>query len=271
MTGALRVYRWELVKLAAQKRTYLGLGVAAIVPVVFVVVLLLQSGGPNDVPLGRYIRDTGLAVPFVVLFFMSIWGLPLITALVAGDIVASESHNGTLKTILTRSRERGEVFAGKALATATYTLAAVFALGVTGLVAGSLAWGFHPLTSLSGTKVAPAHGLGLLALSLLVYTLPLAGIAAFGVLLSTITRNSAASVVGALMWALLMQLLGVLPGTESIRPYLLGTQFEAWHGFLRTPVDWSPVVRALWLCALYVGIPALAAYLVFLRRDVAGE
>ena len=37
-------------------------------------------------------------------------GLPaceVITALVAGDIVASESHNGTLKTILTRSRERG--------------------------------------------------------------------------------------------------------------------------------------------------------------------
>jgi ABC-2 type transport system permease protein len=271
MTGTLRVYRWELAKLAAQKRTYVGLGVAAIVPVIFVVVLVLKSGGPNDIPLGRYIRDTGLAVPFVVLFFMSIWGLPLITALVAGDIVAAESHNGTLKTILTRSRDRGEVFAGKALATATYTLAAVVALGLTGLIAGSIAWGFHPLTSLSGTKVSPAHGLGLLGLSLLVYSLPLAGIAAFGVFLSTVTRNSAASVVGALMWALFMQLLGVLPGTESIRPYLLGTQFEAWHGFLRVPVDWTPVVRALWLCALYIGLPLIGAYLVFLRRDVAGE
>ena len=31
---------------------------------------------------------------------------PLITALVAGDIVAAEDHNGTLKTILTRSVER---------------------------------------------------------------------------------------------------------------------------------------------------------------------
>jgi ABC-2 type transport system permease protein len=202
---------------------------------------------------------------------MSIWGLPLITALVAGDIVAAESHNGTLKTILTRSRDRGEVFAGKVLATATYTLAAVFALGLTGLIAGSIAWGFHPLTSLSGTKVSAAHGLGLLVLSMLVYALPLAGIAAFGVFLSTVTRNSAAAVVGALMWALFMQLLGVLPGTESIRPYLLGTQFEAWHGFLRVPVDWTPVIRALWLCALYIGLPLIAAYLVFLRRDVAGE
>jgi ABC-2 type transport system permease protein len=242
-----------------------------LVPIIFVVVLTLQTGGPNDVPLGRYIRDTGLAVPFVVLFFMSIWGLPLITALVAGDIVASESHNGTLKTILTRSRERGEVFAGKVLATATYTLTLVFAMGVVGLVAGSIAWGFHPLTSLSGTKVSTGHGLLLLLGSLAIYTLPLAGIAAFAVLLSTVTRNSAASVVGALMWALFMQLLGVLPGTESIRPYLLGTQFEAWHGLLRVPADWVPVIRSVWVCAIYIGIPLIGAYLVFLRRDVAGD
>ena len=73
------------------------------------------------------------------------------------------------------------------------------------------------------------------------------------------------------MWALLMQLLGVLPGTESIRPYLLGTQFDAWHGFLRVPADWAPVISALWVCALYIALPLVAAYLVFLRRDVAGD
>ena len=271
MGAVAKVYRWEIAKLLAQKRTYLGLISAALVPIIFVVVLVLQSGGPNDVPLGRYIRDTGLAVPFVVLFFMSIWGFPLITALVAGDIVASESHHGTLKTILTRSRERGEIFAGKVLASISYTLVVVFAMGLVALVAGSIAWGFHPLTSLSGTKVATGHGLGLLAASLAVYTLPLVGIAAFGLLLSTVTRNSAASVVGSLMWALLMQLLGVLPGTESFRAYLLGTQFDAWHGFLRTPAYWVPVIRAVWVCALYIAVPLAGAYLVFLRRDVAGD
>ena len=254
MIGAARIYRWEIAKLLAQKRTYLGLGAAMIVPVIFVVVLQLQSGGPNDVPLGRYIRDSGIVTPLVVLLFMSIWGFPLITALVAGDIVASETHNGTLKTILTRSRERGQVFAGKAMATLTYTFAIVVLMGVVGVVAGSAAF-----------------GLGLMFASLLVYVLPLAGIAAFGLLLSTVTRNSAASVVGTLMFALFMQLLGVLPGTQAIRPYLLGTQFDAWHGFLRTPADWTPVIRAIWLSALYIVLPTIAAYLVFLRRDVAGE
>jgi len=266
-----RVYKWELLKLMAQKRTYLGLGAAMAVPLIFVLVLVFKTGGPNDIPLGRYIRQTGLATPFVVLFFMSIWAFPLITALVAGDIVASESHNGTLKTILTRSRNRGEIFGAKVLATLTYTTTAVAAMAIVGVVAASIAWGFNGLTSLSGTTVSRWHGLGLLVASLAIYGWPMAGIAAFGLLLSTITRNSAASVVGTLMWALLMQLLGVLPGTESIRPYLLGTQFEAWHGFLRTPADWAPVVRALWVCAFYVAIPLAAGYLVFLRRDVADE
>ena len=36
---------------------------------------------------------TGLATPFVVLFFLSIWGLPLIAALVAGHIVVSQRHS----------------------------------------------------------------------------------------------------------------------------------------------------------------------------------
>jgi ABC-2 type transport system permease protein len=151
------------------------------------------------------------------------------------------------------------------------TLTVVFAMGLIGLVAGSIAWGLHPLTSLSGTKVSVGHGTALLLASLAIYTLPLAGIAAFGLLLSTVTQNSAASVVGALMWALLMQLLGVLPGTEAVRPYLLGTQFEAWHGFLRVPADWAPVARAVWVCALYILLPLFGAYVVFLRRDVSAE
>ena len=203
---------------------------------------------------------------------MSIWGLPLITALVAGDIVASESHNGTLKTILTRSRERGEVFAGKAARDRDLHARARLRDGARRPRRRQHRLGLPPAhLALGDDGLARARASRCWSRASAIYVLPLAGIAAFGVLLSTVTRNSAASVVGALMWALLMQLLGVLPGTESIRPYLLGTQFDAWHGFLRVPADWVPVTRALWVCALYIAIPLVAAYLVFLRRDVAGE
>jgi ABC-2 type transport system permease protein len=268
--GIGTVYRWELTKLRFQKRTYLGLGAAALVPVIFSVAVATQSGGPEDVAFGRYIHDTGLAIPLVLLLFGSIWMFPLITALVAGDIVAAEDHNGTLKTILTRSVERAQVFAAKALATATYAIAAIAVSGVVAILAGSLVSGFNPLPTLSGGTISAGRALVLVGGSLLVYLMPILAIAAIGLLFSTVFRNSAAAVVGTLMASLLLQLVGILPGLEGLRPYLLSTQFQAWQGLLRQPADWAPVVRAAWVCALY-GVPSLiAGLLVFLRRDVAG-
>jgi ABC-2 type transport system permease protein len=271
MPGVLTVYRWELRKLRSQKRTYLGLGAAALVPIIFVVALATSGGGPNDVAFGRYVHDTGLAIPLVLLLFGSVWMFPLITALVAGDIVAAEDRNDTLKLILTRSVERQQIFAAKTLAAISYAILAIVVSGSVGLIAGILASGFNPIVSLSGTRISAASGLGLVWASLGVYLLPIVAIACIGLLLSTVFRNSGAAIVGTLMFSLLVQLIGILPGLGGLHPYLLSTQFDAWQGLLRTPVDWAPILRAIWVCAIYA-LPALAvAALVFLRRDVAGD
>jgi ABC-2 type transport system permease protein len=268
--SAATVYRWELRKLRSQKRTYLGLGAAVAVPIIFVVATSLRGGGPNDVPFGRYIHTSGLAIPLVMLLFGAIWMYPLITALVAGDIIASEDHNGTLKTILTRSLDRGQIFTGKMFAAASYAIVAILLSGAVGIVAGCLASGFNPLRTLSGTTVSASTALGLVAASLGVYLMPILAVASIGLLLSAVTRNSAAAIVGTLMVSLLIQLIGILPGLGGLHPYLLSTQFNAWQGLLRSPADWAPVIRSAWVCSLY-GVPSLiAAYLVFLRRDVAG-
>ena len=271
MPTVATVYRWELFKLRFQKRTYLGLGAAVLVPILFVVAIHFQHRqGRGDFAFASYLDRSGLAVPLVILLFGAVWLFPLITALVAGDIFASEDHNGTLKTILTRSLERWQLFAGKTLAASTYALVAIFLCGTVAVVAGSVQSGFNSLQSLSGTVVSDPKALELVYVRLLVYLMPIAAIVCIGVLLSTITRNSAAAVVGTLMVSLLIQLIGILPGLGGLGPYLLSTQFNAWQGLLRQPIDWSPIVRAAWVCAMY-GVPALAtAFLVFLRRDVAG-
>jgi ABC-2 type transport system permease protein len=269
--GVATVYRWELTKLRYQKRTYLGLGAAIAVPIIFVLAIHFRpdrQGG--DFAFASYLTRSGLAVPLVLMLFGAVWLFPLITALVAGDIFASEDHNGTLKTIFTRSLERGQIFTGKALAAATYAVAAILLSGTVAVVAGSIQSGFNSLQTLSGTVVSAPKALELVYVGLLVYLIPIAAVVAIGLLLSTITRNSAAAVVGTLMVSLLFQLIGILPGLSGTTPYLLSTQFNAWQGLLREPIDWAPVVRAAWVCAMY-GVPALAAaYLVFLRRDVAG-
>src|ERR1700712_3105695 len=162
MGGLRTVCAWELRKLVVQKRTHLGFAVAIILPLIFVVALALQSGQPDDVAFGRYVRQSGLAIPPVILIFGSIWLFPLITSLVAGDIVAAEDHNGTLKTILTRSVGRGRIFTAKVLAAFTYALAALVVMGTTAIVGGVLKSGLHPLTTLSGTTVGPGKALVLI-------------------------------------------------------------------------------------------------------------
>jgi len=268
--SVLTVYRWELRKLRAQKRTYLGIGAAILVPMAFTIAVALRPGEPRDVPFGRYIHQTGLSIPLVMLLFGSIWFFPLITALVAGDIVANEDQNGTLKTILTRSVDRTQVFFGKLLAAFTYAFIAVVISSGFALVAGLIVSGYNPLTSLSGQLVSANEGLSLVGASVAVYMIPILAIASIALMLSTVTRNSAAAVVGTLMFSLILQLVVIIPGLGGLQPYLLSTQFNSWQGLLRTPIDWDPIIRAAWVSSAYA-IPALLiALVVFLRRDVTG-
>jgi len=269
--ATLTVYRWELRKLVSQKRTYLGLGLAVILPLIFVIVQSLRHGHDHgDNIFVSEITQSGLATPVLMLLFLSVFMLPLIASLVAGDIVAAEDGNGTLKTILTRSVDRGQVFAAKVIAALTYATIAVFLSAAVATVAGVAAWGFNSIRTYSGTIVSASEGLLLVFAANACYLLPLFAVASIAVLLSTVTRNSAASVVGAVGVVILLYILGGIPGLEGVKPYLLTEQFEAWHGLLRTPTNWAPIGHSAWVSALYAGPALVAGYLVFLRRDVAG-
>ena len=124
--------------------------------------------------------------------------------------------------------------------------------------------------SLSGTVVSAGEALALIAASNALYLIPLAAVVSVGVLLSVVTRNSAAAVVATIGSVILLDIISGIPGLEGAQPYLLTQQFEAWQGLLRTPTDWAPITHSIWVCALYAVPSLVAAYLVFLRRDVAG-
>jgi ABC-2 type transport system permease protein len=270
--STLTAYRWEMRKLRSQKRTYLGLGLIVVLPLIFVLVENLHQrhrrGGESV--FAAQITQSGLATPVFMLTVLAVFMLPLVASLVAGDIVANEDGNGTLKTILTRSVDRGQVFAAKSLAAMTYATVAVYLSAAVGTAAGVASWGFRSITSLSGTVVSAPEALLLIFVSGAVYLIPLFAIVSIGVLLSTATRNSVAGVGGAIGLVILLYIVSGIPGLEGIHPYLLTQQFEAWQGLLRTPTDWAPIAHSAWLCALYAVPALLAGYLTFLRRDVAG-
>ena len=270
--GTLTVWRWELRKLVSQKRTYLGLAIGILFPLIFVLAQNLHHhhGHEGGNVFFAEITQSGLATPVLTLLLESAFLLPLAAALVAGDIVATEDGNGTLKTILTRSVDRGQIFAAKTLAALSYAVLAVFLSAATATIAGVASWGFKDVVTFSGSVVPPGEGLLLVFAANAVFLIPLFAVVSIGILLSTVTRNSAAAVVGTLALTLLLALVSVIPGLESVQPYLLTTEYSNWHGLLRTPTDWAPIWHSMWVCALYA-LPSLgAAYLVFLRRDVAG-
>lgn len=262
--------RWEVFKLLRQRRTFLGLGAAAVVPILFLAAVRITQEGPppGEAPFAAQLLSNGLVIPLITLGFGSVVLLPLLTVLVAGDAIAGEVSAGTLKTILGRSVGRSGLFWSKAAAVGLYTLAVIAVFVGVGLLAGWLAVGFQPLAGLGGATVSVGEGVALTWASAGLVSLPLLALAAFALFLSAATHNSVASVVGGVVLILLLQLVSTLGLGGALDPYLLTNQFAAWLSLLRDPIDWAPIVRSAWVSALWAAASLLAAWALFVRRDV---
>lgn len=265
--GALVAYRWELVKLVAQRRTWLGIATATIGPIVYLLLELAQ--GPPKGPLTNNLGHTGVGFALVVVKLIAVIGPAVIAALVAGDIMAAEQADGTLKTVLTRSITRGQLLAGKGLALFTYLVVALLVFFAVSTIGGILAWGFHPLINISGHRIGALHALWLDVPSLAIYALPVLAIAAFGLFLSVATRQSVAAVGGTLIYAMALQGVAAIAGIKAAHPYLLTNQFTAWHDLFQTPTGGALILRDVWVSAAFALPPLVAAFAVFQRRDVA--
>jgi ABC-2 type transport system permease protein len=265
--GIWVAYRGETFKLLAQRRTWLGFATAAIGPIVYLLLELTQ--GPPHGPLTNNLGHTGVGFALVVIKLIAVFGPAVIAALVAGDIVAGERADGTLKTVLTRSLSRTELLLGKLLALFTYLALAMALFFVVSTVAGIIAWGFNPLLNISGHRISALHALGLDVVSLVVYTLPVLAIASFGMFLSVVTGQSVPAVGGTIIYAMALQGVAAITSIRAAHPYLLTDQLTAWHDLFQTPTGGALIVRAVWVSAAFTLPPIIAAMVVFNRRDVA--
>lgn len=265
-----RAYLWETRKLIRQRRTWSGLGAAIVYGLAFVLALALKknAGIPPDIPLAKQVTRTAIVLPLALLAFATFFGAPVISALVAGDIVSAEDSNNTLKMILTRSTTRSTIYWAKTLAAATYGIALMTVLFATSILGSLAAWGLSGVTLLNGRHVSGAHAVWLDLLAYATYLLPLAVLIGVAVFLSTVTRNSAAAIVGTVIFSLAFQGIAALPGVSQAKNWLLPKQFEAWEALFGQTGD--SIARAALMCALYTLAPLLAGWVVFARRDVAG-
>lgn len=271
LLGAWTVYRCELAKLVGQVRTRLVAVLCVLGPFAFVVALGMQDATPNDTLYGRWLHTSGFAVPMVILTFGSQWVFPALTSVVAGDMFASEDHFGTWTTILTRSRSRPEIFAGKSLASMTYALVIVVLLGASSIVAGLLLVGHQPLINLSGVLLGPGEWTRLVLMSWVAILPPVLAFTALGLLISVATRNGPAGIAGPVLIGLVAQLCS-MANTPVLVQYLLpATPFKAWHGFLTTRPFYGPLVWNLLVSAAYTIACLGIAYALLRRRDMKGS
>ena len=259
----------ELRKLRALRRTYLGLGGAAIIPLILLVALQVGDGGPPDsVPFARAVTTNGFAIPLFSLAFATFFLLPLLASLVAGDVISGEVASGTLKTVLTRSVTRARFFWAKIGTAALYTLALMLAQAIAGTVAGVVVLGTDPLPTLSGTQVGPSRALLLIAGAFLIATVSVFAVACFAILLSALTHNTVAAIGGTIILIVVLQVMASFASLSFLRPYLVTEQANSWFGLLRDPIDWWPIARAGLVAFCWAAPCLLIACASFLRRDV---
>jgi ABC-2 type transport system permease protein len=262
--------RWEARKLRAQVRTKALLLGALLAPAAVVLVVHGQTRPPKDTLFGRFATENGFAMALLIMGVASQWVLPLLTAVVAGDIFASEDQHGTWKTVLTRSTSRARLFWAKAVAATVFGILALVLLAASTIASSLLIVGHQPLTGLSGQTIASRTALQLVAASWATMALPVVGFTCLAMLFSVWSRNAAVGIAAPVVLGLVMQLAGALGGIESLRPYLLTTPFEAWHGLLASPRFTGPILHSAVTSAGWSLVCLVAAYLIMRRRDITG-
>jgi ABC-2 type transport system permease protein len=263
----MHAYRFELAKLLSQWRIRLLLLVCWLAPAAFVAVVSLQSSLPTDTVFGRWMNATGWSGALVVLDFSCSWALPLLTALVAGDVFAAEDRLGTWRHLLVAVRSPRRIFVAKTLASLTVILLLVAGLAASGIAGGLAAVGNQPLAGLDGHLLAPADAAGTVLLAWACVLAPTLAFAAVGLLGSVALGRSPMGLLMPALLAFALQLAQLLPLPVAVQLALPSHAFLAWRGLFTSPAQVGPLLIGLAVSLVWAVITTALAYRLFLRRD----
>ena len=270
--------RNELHKLFARKRTYLGF--AAFVAVEILLLLLLNLPKPkagfrklieqNGYGFDQYF--SGATLGLLMLMWTTFLLGALYLALVAGDVVAKEVEDGTLRMILCRPISRLRVGFLKYAACVLYTFALTFLIGLTALVAGLLycGWGglfaIAPLEQLLAMHEAwPGFWRYLGALPLLGFGL--VSISSLGFLFSCCEMKPAAATILTLSIFFFDSIFRSISYFESLRGWFMTSHMTVWLRVFEYHIPWWRIAEDVtWLGALNVTF-ALVGLAILQKRD----
>lgn len=262
-----RCYTFELVKLVSQWRLRVILLACLLAPAIYTAVVSQQSSLPADAVYGRWMSQSGWAGSLTVLVFMGSLVLPLLTAVVAGDVFAVEDRLGTWRHLLVAVRSPRLIFAAKALAALTVIMVLLLALVASSIVGGLVSVGSHPLPGLDGHLMGTGELARTVLLAWLSIVPPTLAFSAVGLLGSVALGRSPLGLLLPVVLALVLEGLALMPVPVALRVALPMNAFIGYRGLLTTPGQLGPLWIGVAVSMTWAALATFLAFRMFVRRD----
>ncbi|HEY0680324.1 MAG TPA: ABC transporter permease subunit [Chitinophagaceae bacterium] len=282
----------ELFKIFRKPRTYIAF--AAITVLVAMIQIGFYVDGENYLSFGMQSLTSSFSVEGKILngYFMCyiilqllLVHVPLLIALVGGDMISGEANMGTLRLLLTKPISRTGFLISKFIAASVYTLLLLVWMAFLALGVSLLVFGADDLVVLKSEVVTfileedvlwrYAVTFGFAAIAMLTVT-------ALSFLLSVFAENSIGPIVAAISIIILLTIFNTLdlPVFNSIKPFLFTTHMIGWKGFFDVKVNdvneaivgsiehLPSVMASAGILLLHILIFLTVSILVFRKKDI---
>ena len=270
----------EVIKIALKPRSYLG--IAAITVLVGVILFALKSDGMSIISFVTSSFEQTLSfegnvlngnlVAFIILQ-MLIVQIPLLIALVTGDLVSGEAAMGTIRLLLTQPISRTQLLLSKFMAGGIYTLIVIVWRGFMSVIMGKLLFGTGDLMVLNsdGLVILQEADVNWRYLGgFLVAFLALFTVSSLSICLSCFTDNSIGPIVTTMSIILLFTIIGTLDVHvfDSIRPFLLTTHMASWRSFFEDPLPIQDIKNSILILFIHNILLISISIYVFNKKDI---
>jgi ABC-2 type transport system permease protein len=265
-------FRVEFTRQLRRWRTIVAFAVLLVLP--WILVAAFKISGPasagNGTPgLVTVATQGGLNFAAFSLYVSAGFLLVVVVALFCGDTVASEASWSSLRYLLAAPVPRARLLRQKLAVALAYSTIGVVTLPVMSLIAGTAAFGWHPLR-LPGTGVQLPAGQALTRMLIVLAYVLVTEIAVAGIafLLSVSTDSPLGAVGGAVGLMILSAILDQVTALGSWREILPSHWQFAWLDAVQPQITWGGMLEGASACACY-GIVLLAlAFRRFQRKDI---
>lgn len=262
----------EFVRQLRRRRTMIAFGLLLVLPWILVGAFEVSgsSSAGNGTPgLVAVATQGGLNFAVFSIFVSAGFLLVVAVALFCGDTVASEASWSSLRYLLAAPVPRARLLRQKLAVALTYSTVAIVSLPVMALVAGTVAFGWHPLRlPATGVTLPAAAALGRLAVAVgyvLITELVVAGLA---FLLSVSTDSPLGAVGGAVGVVIISNILDDVTALGSWRE-ILPTHWQfAWLDAMQSQITWTGMIEGTSVSVSYAVLLLALAFRRFRVKDI---